>query len=170
MALLKLLLLECKKTSNSEKSFCFFICFAAIFSIWLLKFKVLSNVMLVLENFVGFPTKDISFLILLFLAKNKNWKFLGLGTISLLLSQFIAIFASISKFSETICKSLPRLHKLVPSTKLQMSVSFIKRIEEFMKILNKIGPNTGPWGTPGIISSYSLRKEPFFICYFLFDK
>ena len=154
MALLKLLLLECKKTSNSEKSFCFFICF----------------VMPVLENFVGFPTKGISFLILLFLAKNKNWKFLGLGTISLLLSQFIAIFASISKFSETICKSLPRLHKLVPSTKLQMSVSFIKRSEEFMKILNKIGPNIGPWGTPGIISSYSLRKEPFFICYFLFDK
>ena len=33
------------------------------------------------------------------------------------------------------------MYKVVPSAKLQTSVSFIKRSKSFMKMLNKIGPN-----------------------------
>ena len=39
-----------------------------------------------------------------------------------------------------------------------------------MKMLNKIGPNIDPGGTPRIISSHSLREEPIFTSCFLFDR
>ena len=98
----------------------------------------------VLEDFTVFPARDISFPILLFLAKNISRKFLGFGTVSLLLSQFIAILASISNLFEAISKSLPHLYKVVSSAKLQTSVSFIKRSKSFMKMLDKIGPKEVP--------------------------
>ena len=98
----------------------------------------------VLEDFFAFPTKDILFSILLFLAKKMSLNFLGFATISLSFSQFIAILASISKFSKTISKSLPHFYEVVLSAKLQTSVSFIKRSKSFMKMLNKIGPNIDP--------------------------
>ena len=98
----------------------------------------------VLEDFIAFPTKDFSFSILLFLAKNISGNFFGFATISLLFSQFIAILAYISNVSKTISKSLPHLYKVVPSAKLQTSVSFMKRSKSFMKMLNKISPNIDP--------------------------
>ena len=62
------------------------------------------------------------------------------------------------------------MYEVVSFAKLQTYVSFIKRSKSFMKLLNKVGPNIDPWGTPRIISNHSLREEPIFTCCYLFDR
>ena len=53
------------------------------------------------EDLTVFPAKDFFLFIFLFLAKSISWNYLGFATISLFVSQFIAVLASISKFWKT---------------------------------------------------------------------
>ena len=132
-----------RKLRTQKRVFILLFALQQIVSIWLWKFYFLSNVMpsnsTVLEDFIALPTKDIS-LSIHFLAKSISWNFLGFATISLFLSQFIAILTSISSFFETISKFLPYLYKVIPSPKLQTFLSFVKRSKSFKKMWNKIGP------------------------------
>ena len=51
-------------------------------------------------------------------------------------------------------------YRVLSSAKLQISHSWIKDSKSFIKILNKIGPNIDPCGTPTINSNHLLNDEP----------
>ena len=53
---------------------------------------------------------------------------------------------------------------LSSSAKLLISFSFTKKSKSLMKMLNEIGPNTDPCGTPNKSSSQSLNMGPYFSC------
>ena len=77
------------------------------------------------------------------------------------------MFVSSSKLLEMVSKSFPQAYKVVLSTKLQISVSFMKRGKSLIKTLRRIDPSIDPCGTPRRISNHSLKEEPTFTlcCY-----
>ena len=98
----------------------------------------------------------------LYFKRNISWNFDGLATISLSLSLSISVFVSISSLKEMVSNSFSQAYKVVSSTKLQISVSFMKRSKLLIKTLKRIGPSIDPCGAPRIISNHSLKDEPTF--------
>ena len=61
----------------------------------------------------------------LYFERNIGWNLNELANISLSLSHYIAVF--VSSLLVMVSESFPQAHKIVSSTKLQISVSFMKR-------------------------------------------
>ena len=106
----------------------------------------------------------------LYFERNISWNFDRSATISLSLSHCLAVFVSTSSLLEMISKSFPQAYRVVSSAKLQISLSFMKRSKSLIKTLKRIGPSIDRCGTPRIISNHSLKDEPTFILWCLWER
>ena len=70
------------------------------------------------------------------------------------------MFVSISSLKELVYNSFPQAYRVVSSTSLQISVSFMKRSKSLMKTLKRIGPSIDPYGQPRTISNHSVKDKP----------
>ena len=70
------------------------------------------------------------------------------------------MFVSISSLKEMVSDSFPQAYRVASSTKLQISVSFMKRRKSLMKTLKRISPRIDPCGASNTISNHSLKDEP----------
>ena len=80
----------------------------------------------------------------------------------IIVKPLIAAFVSMPSLLEMASKSFPPAYRIVSSTKLKISVSFIKRRKSLIKTLKRIIPSVDLCGNPRIISNHSLKNEPTF--------